>query len=272
MSELTQYRNAYEYIALNRDADGVLTMRLHDRGGKWTWGMRQQEEITDCMLRISHDRANKIVILTGTGDVFVDEDSFPEDIAALVRSPQEPKRKLNDVVSQYLTLQQRMIQNHLGIEVPMIGVLNGPAACHAELVALCDIVLAADHAYVQDFSHFICGIVPGDGLHIVWPELLGANRGRYFLMTGQKIYAEEARELGVVAEVMPRDKLEARAKAIAADLARRDHIMLRHTRALLVHRWRKLVAEKLLLGLYAAYGNAMGDGHVPIDPRGHGGS
>ena len=43
-------------------------------------------------------------------------------------------------------------------------------------------------------------------MHIVWPLLLGVNRGRYFLLTGQKLSAREAQTLGVVSEVVPYDR------------------------------------------------------------------
>jgi enoyl-CoA hydratase/carnithine racemase len=54
-------------------------------------------------------------------------------------------------------------------------------------------------------------VVPGDGMHIVYPLLLGMNRGRYFLLTGQTLNAQKALELGLVAEVLPPDKLLGRA-------------------------------------------------------------
>ena len=54
-------------------------------------------------------------------------------------------------------------------------------------------------ASFQDAAHFLLGGVPGDGVHIVWPALLGPNRGRYFLLTGQSITASEAQGLGIVA-------------------------------------------------------------------------
>jgi enoyl-CoA hydratase/carnithine racemase len=60
---------------------------------------------------------------------------------------------------------------------------------------LCDIVIASDTATFQDDPHFLNGIVPGDGVHIIWPLLLGPNRGRYFLLTGQKLSAQEALSL-----------------------------------------------------------------------------
>ncbi len=92
--------------------------------------------------------------------------------------------------------------NHLNIEVPMIAAVNGPALIHAELAVLCDIVIASDNAEFQDAPHFPNGVVPGDGVHVVWPLVLGPNRGRYFLLTGQKLSAKEALDLGVVSEVV----------------------------------------------------------------------
>ena len=93
---------------------------------------------------------------------------------------------------------KRLLMNLLDIPMPMISAVNGPALIHAEIPVLCDIVLASETAAFQDAPHFPNGIVPGDGVHLVWPLLLGANRGRYFLLTGQKLSAQEALTLGVV--------------------------------------------------------------------------
>jgi enoyl-CoA hydratase/carnithine racemase len=41
-------------------------------------------------------------------------------------------------------------------------------------------------------------------VHVVFPLLLGANRGCYFLLMGEKIDAKEAKHLGLVGEVLPR--------------------------------------------------------------------
>jgi enoyl-CoA hydratase/carnithine racemase len=114
---------------------------------------------------------------------------------------------------------------------------------------LCDVVLAADHAWFQDAPHFPGGLVPGDSMQIVWPLLLGPNRGRYFLLTGQKIEAEEARQLGIVGEVLPPDQLLGRAHQIAAELAPLNPILLRNTRHALVRPLRRAIADDLHTGL-----------------------
>jgi enoyl-CoA hydratase/carnithine racemase len=137
----------------------------------------------------------------------------------------------------------------LEIEVPVISAINGPAWRHSEIPLLCDIVLAADTAQFQDSAHFPSDVVPGDGMHIVMPLLLGLNRGRYYLLTGQTLDAKKALELGLVAEVLPPDQLMARAWELAEDLARRPLLLLRYTRLLLTEYLRRQMQDLLGYGL-----------------------
>lgn len=63
--------------------------------------------------------------------------------------------------------------------------------------------------------------MPGDGVHIVFPLLMGMNRGRYFLLTGQTLSAMEAKQIGLVSEVLPRKELLPRAWTLARQLLQR---------------------------------------------------
>jgi len=69
----------------------------------------------------------------------------------------------------------------------------------------------------QDKPHFAFGIVPGDGIHSLWPEVIGSIRGRTFVLTQQIIGAEEAKMLGVASEIVTRDRLLHRAREIASN-------------------------------------------------------
>jgi enoyl-CoA hydratase/carnithine racemase len=142
-----------------------------------------------------------------------------------------------------------MLQNILDIQVPMIAAINGPVTVHSEYALLCDIVIASEDAYFQDVVHPAFGIVPGDGLHIVWPEVIGEIRGRYFLLTGQKPSAAEAKDYGAVNEVVPRDALMPRAWALARHLKKQNPLTLRYSRMALSARFRRRVQEGLSYGL-----------------------
>src|SRR5271168_4538703 len=69
------YFTAYHNLKLTRDADGVLVAEFHSNGGPLTFTAQAHTEVVDAFYRISQDRANKIVILTGAyGDFMVGVD------------------------------------------------------------------------------------------------------------------------------------------------------------------------------------------------------
>jgi enoyl-CoA hydratase/carnithine racemase len=139
--------------------------------------------------------------------------------------------------------------NLLDIDVPMISAINGPALRHSELPLLCDIVLASEDVTFQDSAHFINGLVPGDGMHVVYPLLMGLNRGRYFLLTGQTIGASQALELGLVSEVLPRQELLPRAWALAEQLAQQTDLVRRYTRVMMTQNIKRQMQDILGYGL-----------------------
>jgi enoyl-CoA hydratase/carnithine racemase len=139
--------------------------------------------------------------------------------------------------------------NLLEIEVPMVAAVNCPATVHAELALLCDIVFASDTATFKDAPHFRFGTVPGDGVHLLWPLLLGMNRGRHFLLTGKKFDAQEALDLGLVAEVMPQAELLDRTWEIARDLNKRPAITLRYARLAMTQILKQVFQNNLSYGL-----------------------
>lgn len=237
MRKFADYSESYRHVRMER-TDGILQMTLHSKGGPLKWGARPHEELGFAFADVGSDPENRVIILTGTGDAFCD---------GFHPGPSEPIAARHwDAVYQD---GKRLMMNLLNVEVPMIAAVNGPAAVHAELAVLCDIVLAADHSYFQDAPHFPSGLVPGDGVHVIWPLLLGPNRGRYFLLTGQKISAREALALGVVSEVLPATDLLARAWALASQLVQQPPLTLRYARSAMTQQLKKLMLDNLGYGL-----------------------
>ena len=70
------YLAAYRSLKLTRDADGVLVVEFHSKGGPFIFTAQDHTEFVDAFYRIAQDRANKIVILTGAGGEFIPEIDF----------------------------------------------------------------------------------------------------------------------------------------------------------------------------------------------------
>lgn len=124
-----------------------------------------------------------------------------------------------------------------------------PVLLHSEYALLTDIILATPETVFQDKPHFEFGIVPGDGVHTLWPEMIGSIRGRYFLLTRQVLDAETAKDWGVVNEIVPVDRLLARAHEIADGIAALPPLTVRYTRMALTQRLRRVMEEGGAYGL-----------------------
>ena len=236
MTHLDEYVNKYRHVAFDR-RDGVLEVRLHTDGGPMVWSPSAHRELADAYGDIAGDPETKVVVLTGTGDSFI----ASMDTAAFMAAGLSW-----DVIWWE---GKRLLTNLIDIDVPVIGVVNGPATVHAEMAVMSDIVLASDTAVFADSPHFAYSTVPGDGVHVVWENLLGTNRGRYFLLTAQTIDALEAQRLGIVSEVHPADAVLARAHELAHGLASRPLSVLRYTRTALTMRLRRMLLDGLSHGL-----------------------
>jgi enoyl-CoA hydratase/carnithine racemase len=241
MSALTDYQNKYQSARLER-RDGILQVTLHTEGQSLRWGFLPHGELPELFHDIGTDRDNRVVILTGTGAEF----SGPRATPGTSSFPSRPSIERIDRIHWE---GRHLLMNLLNIEVPVISAINGPAWRHSEIPLLCDIVLAAETAQFQDSAHFMSEVVPGDGMHIVYPLLLGINRGRYFLMTGQTLDAAAAHRLGLVAEVLAPDKLLSRGWELAEDLTKKPALLLRYTRLLFTEYLRRQMHELLGYGL-----------------------
>lgn len=238
MAKFDEYANKYKTIRMER-RNGILQINFHTDGGPLRWGLPPHRDFTYAFADIGSDPENKVVIMTGTGDEF----SGPRP-----SGPNRPGGTARAWDAIYWE-GKHLLQNLLDIEVPVIAAVNGPALRHCEIPLLSDIVLAAEHAEFQDSAHFPSGLVPGDGMHIVMPLLLGPNRGRYFLLTGQIIPARQAQELGLVAEVLPKDKLLPRAWELAEQLLKQPPLTLRYARVAITQGIKRQLLDLLGYGL-----------------------
>jgi enoyl-CoA hydratase/carnithine racemase len=231
------YATRYDNIRLERD-DGVLEVTVHTHDKSLVWTSRAHDELAYCFGDIACDPDNKVVVLTGAGDSFCSEIDFTSFSLSTATD-----------WSHIIFEGQRLLTNLLGIEVPVIAAINGPATVHPEIPVLSDITIASDTTVFQDSPHFPSGIVPGDGAHVTWTHVLGPQRGRYFLLTGQELDAAKALEYGVVNEVLPSAEVLPRARELAAVIAAKPPLARRYARVMLTRELKRLMHEQLSLGL-----------------------
>jgi len=241
LTNLSEYAEKYQMVRMKR-TDGILQVNLHTDGGPFQWSSAAHQELERAFLDIGRDPDNEVVILTGTGAEF----SGP--------TVEPGKHRMSGVMTparwdHTYWEGKHLLMNLLNIEVPVISAVNGPATRHAEIAVLGDIVLAADTATFQDSAHCNGGLVPGDGVHVVFPLLLGTNRGRYFLLTGQSLSAQQALDFGLVSEVMPAADLLPRAWMLARQLLLQPRLVRRYARVLLVQDLKRRLHDLLGYGL-----------------------
>jgi enoyl-CoA hydratase/carnithine racemase len=232
MTQYAAYRDSFPNARLIRSKTGVLEVALHTDGGTLVFNGHTHEQFVDLFHAIGSDPENRVVILTGAGHAFMESIS-PEGFDFF--SPMGYDKIYREG--------RKVLMNILDVEVPLIAAVNGPVRLHSEYVLLADIVLATPSTVFQDKPHFDFGIVPGDGVNLLWPEVIGSVRGRYFLLTRQELDAETAKEWGVVNEILPADDLLGRAHEIAEGLAKLPPLTTRYTRIALTQRLRRIVDE-----------------------------
>ena len=238
MSHLDTYRDSFPNARLTRSKSGVLEVVLHTEDGTLIFDGHTHEQFVELFHAIGSDPDNRVVILTGSGTAFMETIS-PEGFDFF--TPQGYDKIYREG--------RKVLMNILDIEAPLIAAVNGPARLHSEYVLLADIVLATPSTVFQDKPHFEFGIVPGDGVHLLWQEAIGTIRGRYFILTRQELDAQTAKEWGAVNEIVAPDKLLLRAREIAEGLAKLPPLTTKYTRIALTQKLRRIIDEGVALGL-----------------------
>jgi len=118
-------------------------------------------------------------------------------------------------------------------EIPLIAAVNGPAVgAGMDLACMCDLRLGSTRALLGE-TFLNLGIIPGDGGAWFLPRIVGAQRAAELIFSGRLVKADEAKELGLLLEVVADEELLSRARALAAQIAAKPPQALRLTKRLL---------------------------------------
>ena len=235
----SDYFTAYHNLKLTRDDKGVLVAEFHNNGGPLIMSAQAHTELVEAFYRISQDRANKIVILTGAGGEFitdVDWSSFGD-----VADP--------GVWSQVHDEGVQVLENIANIRVPVIAAIEGRAHVHSDYALLASVIVAGEGATFQDVAHFGAGVAPGDGIFTTWSYRAGAGRAEAFLLNPQPLTAQTAHEWGVVAEVVPNGEALSRARELAELYLKAPEVTRRNTRIHFIQPLKERIVREVGYGL-----------------------
>lgn len=189
----------------------------------------------------------RAAVLTGAGKAF----SAGGDMTHLkaVREDHALRRREVDGAGH-------LVRALLACPFPIVAAVNGPAVgLGCSLAALCDIVFIADGAFLAD-PHVSIGLTAADGGAPAWPLLMSLLKAKEYLLTGDRIPAAVAVELGLANHAVPAEDLLPRAREMATRLAKQPPQALRSTkRALNMHAQRAMagVLEYALSEEYSSF-------------------
>ena len=158
--------------------------------------------------KIAVDDDIRAVVLTGAGRAFCSGG----DVTGMAKS---------DIVSGRARSKRRhrTVQLLHTLEKPVIAAVRGPVYGIGNALALaCDLVVASDTAkFSMAFKKV--GMVPDGGAIFFLTQTLGIARAKDLVYTARVVPAEEALKLGLVVRVVPDDKLDSEARALAKEMA-----------------------------------------------------
>lgn len=223
-------------------SDGVARVTLNRPEAMNAFDDELHEEFPRMLARIDDDPETRAVVLTGSGRAFSAGGSL--DDFALFGEDQQARGKA-------MRQARRLVDMMLGVRVPIIAAVNGPAVgLGCTLATLCDVVFAADDTFVAD-PHVTVGLVAGDGSAVTWPYLTSLLKAKEYLLTGERIPAAKAVELGLVNHAVPRDELLERATAFAAKVAGLPPQAVQDTKSVLNQHLRAASVATLGFGIAA---------------------
>lgn len=181
-------------------------------------------EVQAALDQCDSDKSVRAVLLTGEGRGFCAGQDLEEAMS--------PNTKIEDIVR---TTYNPIVLKIREIEKPVICAVNGVAAGAGANIAFgCDLTLAASSAkFIQSFIKI--GLIPDSGGTYILPRLAGMQRAAAMTMLGDKMTANEAKELGLIYQVVEDDQLMSEATALAEKLARMPTVGLGLTKRGLNH-------------------------------------
>ncbi len=201
---------AYANLKLER-GEGVARLTLNRPDAANALNLELAQELMDAAIELDADASVRAVVLGATGRMFCaggDLQAFRDAGDAL---PAGIKRVTTHLHAA-LSVLARM-------DAPVIAAVQGAAAgAGFSLLCACDLAVAARSAKFT-MAYTRAGLAPDGSSTWFLPRLIGARRTAELMLTNRTLTAEEARDWGIVNEVVDDGDLEGRVTELATGLA-----------------------------------------------------
>jgi enoyl-CoA hydratase/carnithine racemase len=200
---------------------GLATVRLNRPERYNALGARMVEELGEALDEVETSGEARVMILTGTGGrAFCSGVDLKERAAMDADERWAHNRALNAFAGRLARLQ-----------VPTIAAMNGLAfGGGLEITLACDFRIAVEGATFS-LPEVGIGIVPGAGGTQRLPRLIGPTRAKEMILTGRRIDAATALEMGLLSKLVPPDELMQEARTLAEEISSNSPFALAHAKA-----------------------------------------
>lgn len=214
--------NTFEKLKFNQ-IGSILNLVISNPVGRNCIDGILHAELGQAFRQINQDDTIRVVVLTGdpTGKAFCagGDLNWLQSQTASGEGFVEALRQGVEIVNALLEMRQ-----------PVVAMVNGHAiGLGATLALTADVCFMDQNAKIAD-PHVGIGVVAGDGGALLWPLLIGPNRAKEFLMTGDALTGAEAARIGLVNHAVPSEELEARTQAFARRLAEGPRLAIELTK------------------------------------------
>ncbi|MGC4128108.1 MAG: enoyl-CoA hydratase-related protein [Bergeyella sp.] len=212
------------------------------------------KELREFMEKCDDDPNVRCIAVSGRGQAFSSGQNIKSALELAEQTAETPIIK--KIVQDYYN---PMVLSIVKNKKPVIALVNGPAVgAGAMLAFICDFAVASEKAYfAQAFSNI--GLIPDTAGTYYLPKFLGRQTASYLAFTGKKISADEAKQLGMVAEIYKAEEFEAKAFELLEEISNRPTKALGLTKRAFLHSYDNSLVEQL--NIEAVFQQKASEGH-----------
>lgn len=219
-------------VELERDGR-IATITISNPARKNAIDAPTAEQMADYVHEVAHDDGIRCVVVTGEGDAFCSGLDLAGDMGG--GSPAEELEIGLNAIAQGL----------IRMEKPTVARVPGPAVgAGASLAAACDFVYPIEGTFFEwGFTNI--GLAPDTGATYILPRLIGVRKTLELLITGERISAREAVELGVANETISSEAFDSRVAERVETLAGRPTMAVAAAKRLVYRSHHRSMEETL---------------------------